>query len=168
MNQMSQQQTMFPRIWTEIINNTLPINGVLKPDTSVVKRERAEWKQKIKKGGVGGVRGATSQAPLLKSVCNMKACREEEKGCGNRDVQNTINTEQQWWWSSSLMGYRRISPKGKIIRYMSDRQNNNKGCFGILSPPSPRLTENCSSKGSDTFTLREQIPFLFIQQPSLI
>lgn len=89
---MSQQQTTFPRIWTEIINNTLPINGVLKPDTSVVKRERAEGKQK-KKGG--GVRGATSQAPLLKSVCNMKACREEEKGCGNRDVQNTINTEQQ-------------------------------------------------------------------------
>lgn len=49
---MSQQQTTFPRIWTEIINNILPINGVLKPDTSVVKRERAEEKQK-KKGGWG-------------------------------------------------------------------------------------------------------------------
>lgn len=54
MNQMSQQQTTFPRIWTEIINNTLPINGVLKPDTSVVKRERAEGKQKKKKRGGGG------------------------------------------------------------------------------------------------------------------
>lgn len=77
---MAQQQTTFPRIWTEIINNILPINGVLKSDTPVVKRERAEGKQKKKKVVVVGGWAATSQAPLLKSVCNMKACREEEKG----------------------------------------------------------------------------------------
>lgn len=86
---MSQQQTTFPRIWTEIINNILPINGVLKPDTSVVKRERTEGKQKKKRGGWGGVGCYISSA--IVEIClqheSMSGGREGmwEQGCSKHN-----------------------------------------------------------------------------------